>query len=74
MSLGGLLGTNEKMYRCEYYPHKGWPMFTCESFADESYEVRRVNIKWVDPSTARVVFDEVVAFECEDGKWRRTRP
>ena len=73
-SLGGLFRLNEKVYRCEYYPHSGWPMFSCETFAGESYEVRKVEIKWIDDQTAKVILDGQIAFECVGGKWHQSKP
>lgn len=73
-SLGGVLRVNEKVYRCEYYRYARWPMFSCESYAGESYEVRHAEVKWIDPLTARVTLDGQIAFECVDGKWRKSKP
>ena len=73
-SLGGLLRVNEKVYRCEYYPHAQWPMFSCVTSASESYEVQRAEIRWIDDQTAKVTLDGQVAFECVAGKWRESQP
>lgn len=73
-SLGGLLRVNEKVYRCEYYPHARWPMFSCQSFAGESYEVRNAEVRWIDDRTAKVTLDGLIVFECVGGKWRESKP
>jgi hypothetical protein len=73
-SLGGLLRVNEKVYRCEYYPHAGWPMFSCVTSASESYEVRNAEVRWLDDGTAKVTLDGQIAFECVGGKWRESKP
>lgn len=65
---------NEKIYRCEYYPHVEWPMFSCISAASESYEVSKAEVKWSDDSAAKVILDGQIAFECVDGKWRQAQP
>lgn len=70
-SLTGLLRANERFYRCEYYPHKGWPMFSAQTFGADSYIARKVEIEWRNDSTAEVVIDDAIAFECAEARWRQ---
>lgn len=71
VSLGAILRVNEKIYRCEYYPHQKWPMFSCDTFASESTEIRRAEIEWNSGQSATVTLDGQVVFECVNGRWSR---
>lgn len=70
-SLTALTRANEMVYRCEYYPHRAWPMFAAQSFSEDSYIARTATIEWRDGSNAEVIIDNIIAFACMDGQWRR---
>jgi len=72
LSVEGVLGLDQKVYRCEYYPDPNWTMFTCETYRDEEYEVHKADIKWINDSAAKVTLDKGAAFECIDGNWHRS--
>jgi hypothetical protein len=71
LSLEGILRFNPMVYRCEYYPHLGWPMLTAHGFSGESYVARSVKIEWKSSDVAIVTMDYGRAFECSNGQWRK---
>lgn len=68
-SLAGVFRLGGKFYRMEYYPYRGLPMFSCESYSSASFEVRKAGIKWIEDRSAIVSLDDHVTFECVEGHW-----
>lgn len=71
VSLGALLRSNEMLYRCEYYPHQGWPMLTAFGFVGESFVAKAVKIEWTTSDVATVRINDAIAFECAQGSWKQ---
>ena len=71
LSLGALLRSNEMVYRCEYYPHPGWPMLTAHGFVGESFVANVVEIDWRTADVATVKINNAIAFECSEGRWKQ---
>ncbi len=71
VSLGALLRSNEMLYRCEYYPHQGWPMLTAYGFIGESFVAKDVKIEWRTSDVATVRINDAIAFECAQGRWKQ---
>ena len=72
LSITGLLRANERLYRCEYYPHPGWPMFSAETFSEESYVAQRIDIQWHDDTAATITIDKSAVLKCDRGHWGRS--
>jgi len=72
LSLAGLFRANEKLYRCEYYPHRDWPLFSAETFSEESYTARKIEVEWPDNSTAKVLIDGAIVLICNEGHWKKS--
>jgi hypothetical protein len=70
-SLGALLRSNEMLYRCEYYPHQGWPMLTAHGFVGESFLAKSVKIEWENSDVATVRINDAITFECAQGRWKQ---
>ena len=70
-SLEGVMRVSEKIYRCEYYPKQGWPMFSACSFTADSYNAKKIRITWRDAYIAEVAIDDAITFECNRSQWRQ---
>ena len=68
-SLAGVFRLGEKFYRMEYYPYRGLPIFSCESYFSASFEVRKAEIRWIEHRNAIVSLDDHATFECIEGHW-----
>ena len=71
LTIPGLLGIGDCVYRCEYVPHRGWPFTSSISFIGESYFPSKMTIEWNDHDSAKVTLDDQAVFFLERGVWRK---
>jgi len=68
-SINGLLGMDEAIYRCEYYRGAGEPLFSCQSFAGESFYPKKFEIVWENSQRATVILEREIAFDLVESVW-----
>jgi hypothetical protein len=61
--------SDSRFYRCEYYWGLGQPLFSCQSYSEDSYIAQSVKIEWNTGSSATVSFDGRPTLRCIDGRW-----
>ena len=72
ISLNGLLGIGEKLYRCEFRKSPGGILDSAISLHEDSYKVQQVDVSWYSARKATVSFDSAIFYEIEDGIWKKT--
>lgn len=70
-SLKGLLRVNPLVYRLEYYQRENEPLLSAQTFLEESYVSKSVQIEWISSDVATVTFDQTIAFKCVEGWWQK---
>ena len=71
LSLIGLLGLGEKLYRCEFRRSPGGVLESAVSLQEDSYNAQQIEVSWHSARKAIVSFDQAVFFELEDGVWEK---
>lgn len=72
VSLTGLFGIGETLYRAEYYPRNGARMTACISLEGESqYAGKKVQVDWLTASVCEVKVDGMLVFRWSGNEWRR---
>lgn len=72
VSLKGLFGIGEKIYRCEFRKSPGGILESAISLHEDSYEAQHVKVSWNSARKATVSFDDSIFYEIEDGVWKRS--
>lgn len=72
ISLNGLLGIGEKLYRCEFRQSPGGILESAISLQEDSYKAQQIEVSWHSARKATVSFDSAIFYEIEDGIWKKT--
>ncbi len=72
ISLNGLLGIGEKLYRCEFRKSPGGILDSAISLHEDSYKAQQIEVSWYSARKATVSFDNAIFYEMEDGIWKKT--
>jgi hypothetical protein len=62
---------HSRFYRCEYYRSRNAPLFSSQSFAEDSYIAQTVDVRWDGVADATVLFDGHATLRCQNGWWEK---
>lgn len=72
VSLKGLMGIGDKLYRCEFRRSPGGILESAISLQLESYQAQKVEVSWHSARKATVSFDGAIFYEIEEGVWKKS--
>jgi hypothetical protein len=66
-----LVAIHSRFYRCEYYRSQNAPLFSSQSFAEDSYIAQKVEVRWNGVADATILFDGRPTLRCRNGWWEK---
>jgi hypothetical protein len=66
-----LVSIHSRFYRCEYHTSQNAPLFSCQSFAEDSYIAEKVEIRWDGVADTTILFDGRPTLRCQNGWWEK---
>ena len=66
-----LTSSHSRFYRCEYRISRNDPLFSCQSFAEDSYIAEKIEVRWAGVADATVLFDDRPVLRCRYGWWEK---
>jgi len=65
------VATHPRFYRCEYHTLQNAPLLSCQSSAEDSYVVQKVEVRWNGVVDATVLFDGHPTLRRQNGWWEK---
>jgi hypothetical protein len=62
---------HSRFYRCEYHTSQYAPLFSSQSFAEDSYIAEKVEVRWDGVADATILFDGRPTLRCQNGWWEK---